>query len=149
RGLPLRVVSAEGGAGPLAGASAGVVPSRYPSGSTIAVALLVAATALLLLGATRNVIAGVCGGALSGAALAWFVPGAGAGALTGLMQRVYSPPPAPPRRTRRTPPSSSGRSPCSTGPRLAPEALALVRGGQQVRVAGTPRTAPRYSRYSL
>jgi len=62
-----------------------------PSGSTIAVALVVAATALLLLGATRNVIAGTFGGAISGAALAWFVLGAGGGDLTGLMQRVYSP----------------------------------------------------------
>jgi hypothetical protein len=62
-----------------------------PSGSTIAVALMVAATVLLLLGATRNVIAGVCGGAISGAALAWFVLGAGGGDLTGLMQLVYSP----------------------------------------------------------
>jgi hypothetical protein len=62
-----------------------------PSGSTIAVALLVAATVLLLLGATRNVIAGVCGGALSGAALAWVVLGAGGGDLTGLMQLVCSP----------------------------------------------------------
>src|SRR5262249_12218586 len=61
-----------------------------PSGSTIAVALLVAATVLLLLGATRNVIAGVCGGALSGAALAWYVLGAGGGDLTGLRQLVYS-----------------------------------------------------------
>ena len=62
-----------------------------PSGGTIAVALVVATTALLLLGATRSVIAGVCGGAISGAAIAWFVLGAGAGDLTGLMQLVYSP----------------------------------------------------------
>jgi hypothetical protein len=62
-----------------------------PSGSTIAVALAVAATVLLLLGATRNVIAGIFGGAISGATLAWFALGAGGGDLTGLMQLVYSP----------------------------------------------------------
>jgi hypothetical protein len=62
-----------------------------PSGSTIAVALVVAALVLLLLGATRNVLVGACGGALSGAALTWFVLGSGAGDLTGLMQLFYSP----------------------------------------------------------
>jgi hypothetical protein len=62
-----------------------------PSGSTIAVALVVAATVLLLLAATRNVIAGIFGGAISGAALAWFVLGAGGGDLTGMMQLVCSP----------------------------------------------------------
>lgn len=62
-----------------------------PSGITIAVALVVAATVLLLLGASRNVIAGIFVGAISGAALAWFVLGAGRGDLTRLMQLVYSP----------------------------------------------------------
>jgi hypothetical protein len=62
-----------------------------PPLGTVMVALLVAATVLLLLGATRSVVIGAFGGAIGGGVMAWLVLGAGGGDLMGLMQLVFSP----------------------------------------------------------
>jgi hypothetical protein len=62
-----------------------------PPLGTVMVALLVAAAVILLLGATRSLVIGIIGGAISAGVTAWVVLGAGRGDLTGLMQLVYAP----------------------------------------------------------
>jgi hypothetical protein len=62
-----------------------------PPLGTVMLALLVAVAVILLLAATRSLVIGIIGGAISAGVAAWVVLGAGHGDLTGLMQLVYAP----------------------------------------------------------